>query len=159
MCFKQGAISTLCGKPLKLVDQFTYLSSNISSPERDVNICITKVWNALDRLLLIWKSDLSGKIKWDFFQVVTVSLLLYGCSSWRLAKDIVKKLYGELDLEFTCYLEILEAALPQNSSCMISFFPSHKTSKQDTLGIAGEVRTNLLHCPVDWGCRIHRLGL
>ena len=31
-CFKQeGAISTLNGKPLKLVDKFTYIGSNISS--------------------------------------------------------------------------------------------------------------------------------
>ena len=39
--FKQeGAISTLSGKPLKLVDKFTYFSSIISSTESDVNICI-----------------------------------------------------------------------------------------------------------------------
>ena len=38
MCIKQkGTISTLSGKPLKLVDQFTYLSSNISSTESNVN--------------------------------------------------------------------------------------------------------------------------
>ena len=34
MCFKQGeAIYSLSSKPLKLVDQFTYLDSNISSTE------------------------------------------------------------------------------------------------------------------------------
>ena len=39
MCFKQDrAISTLNGKPLKLIDLFTYLGSNISSTESDVNI-------------------------------------------------------------------------------------------------------------------------
>ena len=43
MCFKrEGAISTLSGGPLKLVDMFTYLSSNISSTECDVNICLAK---------------------------------------------------------------------------------------------------------------------
>ena len=31
MCFKQGTISTLSSKFLKLIDQFTYLSINISS--------------------------------------------------------------------------------------------------------------------------------
>ena len=30
MCLKQGAISTLSGKRLKLVDLFAYLGSNIS---------------------------------------------------------------------------------------------------------------------------------
>ena len=39
MCLKQkGAISTLSGKPLKFVAQFTYLGSNISSIENNVNI-------------------------------------------------------------------------------------------------------------------------
>ena len=33
MCFKQGAISTLSGKCLKLVDLFTHLGSNISSTD------------------------------------------------------------------------------------------------------------------------------
>ena len=39
---QHGAIFTLNDKPLKLVDQFTYLSSNISSTESDVNIRIGK---------------------------------------------------------------------------------------------------------------------
>ena len=40
LCFKQGVISTLSGRPIKLVDKFTYLDSNISSTESDVNIRI-----------------------------------------------------------------------------------------------------------------------
>ena len=48
MCFKQkGAICTFSSKPLKLVYQFTYLSSNISLTESDVNICLAKTWNAI----------------------------------------------------------------------------------------------------------------
>ena len=43
MCFKQGAISTLSGKPMKLLDHFTYLNRNISSTESDVNMCHPKV--------------------------------------------------------------------------------------------------------------------
>ena len=39
MYFKQEeAITALNDKPLELVDQFTYLGSNISSTEKDVNI-------------------------------------------------------------------------------------------------------------------------
>ena len=68
MCFKQdGTISNLCGKPLKLVDQYTYLGYNISSTENHVNIRIGKAWIAIDRL-----SDLSDIIKRDFCQVVVV---------------------------------------------------------------------------------------
>ena len=40
MCFKQEAVSTFRGNPLKLVNQFTYLGSKISSIESDVNIHI-----------------------------------------------------------------------------------------------------------------------
>ena len=43
MCYKQkGAISTKSGRPLKLVDQFTYLDSSISSTESDVSIRLPK---------------------------------------------------------------------------------------------------------------------
>ena len=43
MCFNQiGAISPQNGKSLKLVDQFVYLGSSISSTENDVNIRIGK---------------------------------------------------------------------------------------------------------------------
>ena len=85
MCFKQEAISTLRDKPLELADQFTYLGNNISSTESDVNIRLLKAReNAFERLLIIWKSDFSDKRKPDFFQAVTVSILLYGCTTLTL---------------------------------------------------------------------------
>ena len=38
-CFKQeGTISILNDRPLKFVGKFTYIGSNISSPESDVNL-------------------------------------------------------------------------------------------------------------------------
>ena len=44
MCFKrEGAIYSLSDEPLKLVHQFTYLRSNISSIENEVNIFLVKV--------------------------------------------------------------------------------------------------------------------
>ena len=82
MRFKQEeVIATVNGKFLKLVEQFTYLGSNISSTEIDVNIHQEKVRIAIEKLSIIWKSDLSDKIKWDFFQVVAVLILLYGCTT------------------------------------------------------------------------------
>ena len=36
--------------------------------ERDLNNCPTKVWLAIDRLLIIWKSNLSDKTDRDFFK-------------------------------------------------------------------------------------------
>ena len=46
LCSKQKeAISTLNGKVLKLIDQFPYLSSIISSTETDLNVGRAETWN------------------------------------------------------------------------------------------------------------------
>ena len=54
----------------------------------------SKAWTAIDRLSIIWKSDLTNKMKRSFFQVAVVSILLYGCTTWTLAKRLKKKLDG-----------------------------------------------------------------
>ena len=67
MCFNQtGDISTLDGTSLKLVDKFTYLGSSVSSTKKDTNMRLTKAWTAIDKLSIIWKSDLTDKIKMQF---------------------------------------------------------------------------------------------
>ena len=64
MCYNQtGDISTLDGTPLKLVDKFTYLGSSVSSTEKDIDTRLTKAWTAINRLSIIWKSDLTDKMK------------------------------------------------------------------------------------------------
>ena len=50
---------------------------NISSTESDVNIHLAKAWTSIDRQLMIWMSDLSDKIKCDFFQAMAVSIIQY----------------------------------------------------------------------------------
>ena len=93
MCFNQrGDISTLKGSSLKLVDKFTYLGSSVSSTETDINTWLAKAWTAIDRLSVIWKSDLIDKMKRNFFQAAVVSILLYGCTTWTLTKCMEKKL-------------------------------------------------------------------
>ena len=59
-------VSLLKGKSLKLVDQFIYFSSNISSTESNINIHIDKALYAINKLLTLCKSDLFDKIKWKF---------------------------------------------------------------------------------------------
>ena len=92
MCFNREVISTLSGGLLKF--KFTYLGDSISSTESDVNICLGKLGTAIDRLLIIQKSDLSDKIKRDFFQAAVMSILLYGCTTRTLTKRIEPKLDG-----------------------------------------------------------------
>ena len=45
-------------------------------------------------ILVIWKSDLTDKMKCSFFQAVVMSILLYGCTTWTLTKRMEKKLDG-----------------------------------------------------------------
>ena len=53
-----------------------------------------KAWTAINMLLIIWKSDLTDKMKRSFFQAALVSILLYGCTTWTLTKRLEKKLDG-----------------------------------------------------------------
>ena len=92
--YETGDISTLDGTPLKLVDKFTYLGSSISSTEKDIDTQLTKAWTAVNRLSIIWKSDLTDKMKGSFFQAAVVLKLLYGCTTWMLTKRLEKKLNG-----------------------------------------------------------------
>ena len=95
MCYNQtGDISTLDGTPLKLVDKFTYLGSSVESTEKDIDTKLTKAWTAINRLSIIWKSDLTDKMKCSFFQAVVTLILLYGCTTWTLTKRLEKKLDG-----------------------------------------------------------------
>ena len=95
ICYNQtGDITTRDGTPLKLVDKFTYLGSSVSSTEKDINTWLTKPWTAIDRLSIIWKSDLTDKMKRSFFQAVVVLILLYRCTTWMLTKWLEKKLDG-----------------------------------------------------------------
>ena len=82
-----------------------------------VNICLVKAWNAIDRLLIIWKSDLSDKSKWDFFQAVTVSVLLYECTIKMLTK---------LHKNAACSLEQILEVIPHKT---VTGLPSHKPLK------------------------------
>ena len=66
--------------------------SSVESTEKDIDTRLTKAWTAINRLSIIWKSDLSDKMKRSFFQAVVTSILLYGCTTWTLTKRLEKKL-------------------------------------------------------------------
>ena len=131
MCYNQtGDITTLDGTPLKLVDKFSYLGSSVTSIEKDIDTRLTKAWTAIDRLSIIWKSDLTDKMKRSFFQVPVVSILLYGCTTWTLDGNYTRMLRA-----------ILNKSLRQHPTA--TCLPSQKLSKldepdmQDTAGEAG----------------------
>ena len=64
VCYNQtGDISTRDGTSLKLIDKFTYQGSSVSLTEKDIDTRLTKTWSAIDRLSIIWKPDLTDKMK------------------------------------------------------------------------------------------------
>ena len=56
-------------------------------------ICILYLGSSW-RLSVLWKSDLTDKMKRSFFQAAVVSILLYGCTAWTLTKRMEIKLDG-----------------------------------------------------------------
>ena len=60
---------------------FTYLGSSVESTEKDIETRLAKAWTAIGRLSIIWKSDLTDKMKRSFFQAAVTSILLYGCTT------------------------------------------------------------------------------
>ena len=68
--------------------------SSVESTEKDIETRLTKAWTAINRLSIIWKSDLTDKMKRSFFQAAVASILLYGCTTWTQTKRLEKKLDG-----------------------------------------------------------------
>ena len=66
-----------------------------------------KAWTTINRLSIIWKSDLTNKLKRIFFQAAVASILLYGCTTWTLTKRLEKKLDGN-------YTRMLRAILDKS---------------------------------------------
>ena len=60
--------------------------------QKDIDTRRTKAWTAIDRLSIIWKSDLTDKMKRTFFQAAVVLILLYGCTTWTLTKRLRRTL-------------------------------------------------------------------
>ena len=116
MCYNQtGDVSTLEGTLLKLVDKFTYLGSSVSSTEKDIDTTLTKAWTAINRLSIIWKSDLTDKMKRSFFQAAVISILLYGCTTWTLTKTAGEEARRQLHKNAACNLEQVLAATPHQT--------------------------------------------
>jgi len=66
-------ITATNGNPLKNIDSFVYLGSEISSTDKiySIKIRTTKAWAALDKMKVIWKSTLPENLKRNFFQLLS----------------------------------------------------------------------------------------
>ena len=126
-----GDISTLDGTPLKLVDKFTYLGSSVESTVKDIETRLTKAWTAINRLSIIWKSDLTDKMKRRFFQAAVASILLYGCTTWTLTKRLEKKLDGNYTRMLRAILKSPSGNTQQDTNCTATCLLSRKLFKLD----------------------------
>ena len=115
---------------------------------KDVNTWLAKACTAIDWLSVIWKSDMTDKIKCSFFP----SSSRVDSAIWMHYMDI-KLTYGEKSLtaitEECCelYWTSLGDNTPQSSSYMATYYSSQKLTKLDEPDMqdtAGEVRTNSL---------------
>ena len=130
MCFNhRGDISTLGGSSLDLVDEFTYLGSGVSSTEKDIDTRLTKAWTPIDKLSVIWKSDLTDKMKRSFFQAAVVSILLHWWTTWTLTKRMEKKLDGNYTSEQ--FWTRLGGNTSQSLNCTATYLLLRKLSKLD----------------------------
>ena len=126
------------------MEKFTYLRSSVPSTKNDINTRLAKAWTAIDRLSVIWKSDVTDKIKHSFFKATVMLILLYGCITWTLTKHWEKK----LDSNYTRMLRaVLNKSPWQNSTKQLLY--GHLPSIRKTIQIRrtrhathwGEVRT------------------
>ena len=116
MCYNQtGNITRLDGGSLRLVDKFTYQGSSVSSTENDINTRLTKAWMAIDRLSIIWKSDLTDEMKRSFFQAAVESILLYGCTTWTLTKTAGEETWRQLHKNVESNIEQVLATTPHET--------------------------------------------
>ena len=96
---------------------FTYLGSSVSSTKTDINTWLAKVWTTIGRLSVIWKADLTDKMKCTFFP-----------SSSRVDPAVRTATTQECCEH---YWTSHGGSTPQSSSCMATYHPSGKLSKLD----------------------------
>ena len=87
-------VKTLSGSALKMVEDYVYLGSFISSSEKDFNTRKGMAWSACNDMHKIWTSQLPKKIKLQIFRATVEPILLYGSETWTLSKKLEKRLDG-----------------------------------------------------------------
>ena len=98
--FFEYLYGTIGGTSLKLVDKFTYLGSSVSSAEKDIDALLMNALTTIDRLSIIWKSDLTDKMKRNFFQAAVVSILT------RMLRAILNKSWKQHPTRYQLYVHL-----------------------------------------------------
>ena len=143
------SMKSLNGEAIKNVLDFKYLRSYIASTDNDVSIRIGKAWAVLNNLYKIWTSNMSIRLKRNFFRATVESILVYGAITWTLTIALDKQINGS-------YTRMLRAALNISWRDHMSYKIKTYMVKYQRLqtqyankgyasqAIAGEVKTRLL---------------
>ena len=150
---QDGANSTLSGKRLKLVEQFTKPISNISS-ERDVKKLIAKASSSINTLSIMWISNLSDKIKWLFCNVrVNITVWMHYMNINETHRDERRwKLHKN---DKCCFEQILEAR--SHEKVVVRELISHERKKNKNIQIRRTVYVG--HCWISNDELIHNILL
>ena len=124
MCYNQtGDISTLEGTPLKLVDKFTYLGSSVKSTEKDIETRLAKAWTAINRLSIIWKSDLTVIMFLPGSGHIDTAISLHYMDANKTAGEEARR---QLHNNATCNLKQVLAATPHKTPTVRPPAPYHE---------------------------------
>ena len=85
-------MKSLSGHYIKHVEEFKYLGSYIGSTQHDVSVRIWSAWATFHSLIIIWKSNLSSKLKRNFFRATVKTILVHGSITWTLTSTLDKQL-------------------------------------------------------------------
>ena len=100
---------TITGQQLNEVDKYTYLGAIISNQGgggEDINSRIRKAMGSFMKLKQIWNSSkLTLHTKLRLFQALVMSVLFYGCETWKINDSDNKKLDT---FQFKCLRRILK---------------------------------------------------
>ena len=82
-----------CGEDVEVTEKFTYLGSDIhvsAGCEPEVNSRLGQAWGVMDSLDHgVWRCRyLCGRTKVLVFRSLVLPVLLYGCETWTLTRDL-----------------------------------------------------------------------
>ena len=87
-------VTAQSGQVLEEVLDFKYLGPYIADSRKDFMTRKGQAWDVCNKLRLIWESNIAEETKVSFFRAYVESILLYGCETWTMNRELEKRLNG-----------------------------------------------------------------
>ena len=114
----------------------------MESSIKDVDTRIAKGWAAINKLKIIWKSNLPKTLKRNFFRATVESILLYGATTWTLTNKMEKGLDGTYTSMLTAALNIDWRQHPTIKQFYGNLPRISNSLRERRLGLAGHLWRN-----------------